>query len=80
MLTDVLAAGHQKEKKNPRRKLGKLPAIINMSLDPDAPIQPIKLSSGSSSTTQPCNNDTKNLPLRQSETPLFCGYGVLVGY
>jgi hypothetical protein len=70
----------RKKKKNPRRKPGKLPAIINMPLDPDTPIQSIELSSGSSSATQPCNNDTENLPPRQSRTPLFCGQGVLVGY
>jgi hypothetical protein len=80
VLTDVLDARSQKKKPNPRRKPGKLPAIINMPLDPDAPIQSIELTSRSPSVTQPCNNDTENLPARRCRTPLFCERGVLVGY
>jgi hypothetical protein len=68
MLIDVLDPRGQKKKPNPRRNPVKLPAIINMPQELDAPIQSIELSSGSPSATQTCNNDTQNLPPKRFPT------------
>jgi hypothetical protein len=80
MLISVLDPRHQKEKLAPRRNPGKLPAIISLPHNPDAPILLIKPSSGSLSATQSYKDNTKNPPPRRSQTPLFCEQGVLFGY
>jgi hypothetical protein len=80
MLDDVLDLSRQKKKPNPRRNPGKLPDIINMPHELDAPVQSIELSSGSPSASHSCNNDTQNLPPKRSPTPIFCERGVLFGY